>query len=74
MIKRIQCRVISSVPLGKTAGASQYPRISNDKPDRIDEFVVADFQVDSIGPLGWLNITRAPIDATPAGCIFDYYA
>lgn len=82
MVKRIQCRVISSVPLGKAAGASHYPRISKDKPDPPnmswrDEFVVEDVRVNhtgnSVGYIGWLNIVAAPID-TPAGRIFDCYA
>jgi hypothetical protein len=82
MVKRIQCRVISSVPLGKTTSASHYSRISNDKPDPPnafwrDEFVVEDVRANhtsnSVGYIGWLNIVAAPID-TPAGHIFDYYA
>jgi hypothetical protein len=61
MIKRVQCRVISSVPLGKTTDTSRGPRSSNDKsdarppndrrvnladkPDRIDEFVADNIRV-----------------------------
>jgi hypothetical protein len=61
MIKRVQCRVISSVPLGKITDTSRGPRSSNDKsaarppndqrvnladkPDRIGDFVAEDIRV-----------------------------
>ena len=82
MVKRIQCRVISSVPLGKTTDASHHPRISNDKPathladkpDRIDEFIVEDIRVNSVSHLSWLNIAKVFIDDSVAGHNLDCYA
>lgn len=74
MVKRIQCRVISSVPLGRATDTSHYPRISKDKPDRIDKFVVEDIRVNSVSHISWLNITRALIGDSVAGHILDCYA
>jgi hypothetical protein len=86
MVKRIQCRVVSSVPLGKTTDTSRGPRSSNDKsdacladkPDRIDEFVADNIRVkhtaNSVSRIGWLNSAVVPIYDAPAGRIFDCYA
>lgn len=73
MVKRIQCRVISSVPLGKTTDASHYPRNSKDKPDRADEFIVEDIRANSVSRVSWLNIARALIGDSEAGHILDCY-
>jgi len=82
MVKRIQCTVISSVPLGKTTDASHHPRNSKDKsaahpadkPDRIDETIVEDIRVNSVGQVSWLNIASALIDDSEAGHNLDCYA
>jgi hypothetical protein len=80
MIKRISCRVVSSIPLGRAADALRRPisSSSNDRPDRIDDFVAEDIQVKHAGKsvrcMGWLNIARASIDDTLAGYILDCYA
>jgi hypothetical protein len=74
MVKRIQCRVISSVPLPTYRDTLHCPRSSNDKPDRIDEIVADDIRVNSVSRVGWLNITRALIGDSAAGHILDCYA
>jgi hypothetical protein len=74
MVKRIQCRVISSVPLPTYRDTLHCPRSSNDKPDRIDEIVADDIRVNSVSRVGWLNIARALIDDSVAGHILDCYA
>jgi len=79
MVKRIQCRVISSVPLGKTTDTLRYPRNSNDKPDPPntswrDEIVADDIRANSVSHVSWLNIARALIGDSAAGHILDCYA
>jgi hypothetical protein len=74
MVKRIQCRVISSVPLPTYRDTLHCPRSSNDKPDRIDEIVADDIRVNSVSRVGWLNIAVVPVDDAPEGRIFDCYA
>ena len=76
MTRRINCRVISSVPLGKTT-ALRHPSSLNGGPDRITASVIGDVQVNhagnSVNYTGWLNIERAPVDNDMVGRILDCY-
>ena len=77
MARRIHCRVISSVPLGKSDAALRHPSSLNGGPDRITAFVIEDVQVNhagnSVNYTGWLNIERAPVDNDMLGRILDCY-
>jgi len=78
MIKRIPCRIISSVPLGRITDVSHRCDSSNDKPDRSGDFVDGNVRVNhtsnSANRTGWLNIAKVPVDDGLTGYILDCYA
>ena len=74
MVKKISCRVISSVPLGTSAD----PLCNHHGPNRAGDFVAEDVRVNhtskSADRTGWPNTAKALVDDGLTGCIFDCYA
>lgn len=76
MIKKISCRVIRSVPLGRNSGTSQRARWSNNKHHRTDDTAAADAGQSSSPPAdtSQFNIARASAENDLRGKFLDYYA
>lgn len=77
MAKRIPCRVVRSVPLGKSSDALRYASRSNNKHYKTGDVAAVDAQVrhgsDSVIYTGQLDITRVSIDDGLTGQILDCY-
>jgi hypothetical protein len=58
MTRRIHCRVIRSVPLGKTDDSPRRPRSANYRPDIITDAVVDEVGVNQAG--NSMNYTGSP--------------
>jgi hypothetical protein len=76
MIKRISCRVIRSVPLGRNSGTFQRARWSNNKYHRVYDTAAADAGQFSSPPTNTsqFNKTRASAESDLKGKFLDYYA
>ncbi len=74
MTRRIQCRVISSVPLGKTADSPRRTNSVEDKPDIITDSIVDEAEFNQVGDsknhTGSPNI---PMDDDVIGRVLDCY-
>jgi len=76
MIKRISCRVIRSVPLGRNGGTFQRARWSNNKHHRVDDTAAANAGQSS-SPATYtspFNTARASVENDLRGKFLDYYA
>jgi len=75
MIKKISCRVVRSVPLGRNRGTFQRARWSNNKHHRVDA-AAADAGQSSSPPtdMSQFNIARASAENDLRGKFLDYYA
>ena len=77
MTRRIHCRVISSVPLGKNNAALRYPSSLNDGPDKITDSVIDGVEINHAGNstsyTGRLGIKKVPVDNDMVGRILDCY-
>ncbi len=77
MVKKISCRVVSSVPLGKSGEALRHVWGSNNKRHRVGDIVAVNIPVRHAGGLvtytSRFGIARALIDNGPMGQILDCY-
>ena len=75
MVKKISCRVVGSVPLGRSS--SMIPRVSRSNDERLRPSDTADADVSSPGNsvlyTGRLGITREFFDGSVTGQILDCY-
>jgi len=77
MVKKVVCRVVGSVPLGKTADILHHHAGSDYQSHRMDDFPADDVQSRPadrfISYLNWPSITMASDDEGLAGSVLDCY-
>ncbi|MGD0785615.1 MAG: hypothetical protein ABR969_07355 [Sedimentisphaerales bacterium] len=74
MIKRVSCRVISSVPFGQTGGRLSSVRLPNNPPDEINYVTKPKYNSNSGHNIKAFNIDLGTVDGFPIGQILDYCA
>ena len=77
MVKRISCRVIRTVPLGKSGDALRYVWGSSNKRHKVGDIVAVNITVrhadGSVTYASRFGIARVLIDNGPMGQILDCY-
>lgn len=77
MIKRISCRVVRSVPLGRSSDALRHARQPNDEHHKIGDVVAVNIRARHNGTpvayTGRLDIAGVSVGDSPIGQILDCY-